>query len=160
MPDAVPPPSQESHGNGSSLEKSLAIPSPIKEAIEQIPDQQAKAILSIFALSRTSLGPDPETAKIAAQAEMHQETCRLDGYRTAQQYRDTQNQRDHEFRQKKLNHQSLMSASVLAISLIGILMGLMFSDKGNPTLGTPILVASLTLLSGLAGKLLSSREKD
>ena len=144
-----------------SAEKALAIPSPIKEALETIPDQQTRAILSV-ALSRTSLGfgPDPETAKIIADSEMHQENCRLEGYKASLLNRDKQADRDHQFRGKKLNHQSLMTGVILAVSVIGALAGLYLSISGNPGLGNPVMVASLSILASLSGKFLSSKDKD
>ena len=146
-------------GNGNPAENALAIPSPIKEALETIPDQQTRAILSV-ALSRTSLGvgPDPETAKIIADSEMHQENCRLEGYRAALQNRDKQADRDHQFRGKKLNHQSLMTGAILAVSVAGSGIGLYLSISGNPSLGNPVMVAALGLLASLAGKLLSAKD--
>ena len=48
------------------------LPAPIYDAIQQIPDEKSRALLQI-AVSRNSfgIGPDPETAKTLAQAEMH-----------------------------------------------------------------------------------------
>jgi hypothetical protein len=78
----VPKPSTEVTEQSKSLEKppeiSIPLPRPILSALEKVPDQDAKAILSV-ALSRTTFGfgPDPETAKTLAQAEIHEEECRL-----------------------------------------------------------------------------------
>lgn len=139
----------------------LAIPIPILNALDKVPDKDAKALLSL-AVSKTTFGfgPDPETAKIIAQAEMHEEECRLKAFRSSLQNRELQGQRDHEFRKQKLNHQSLQTVLVLTITIAGISVGLWLSTTGAKEIGNPVLVASFTLLSGLAGKLLSSRDKD
>ncbi|HVU45431.1 MAG TPA: hypothetical protein VHD85_04850, partial [Terracidiphilus sp.] len=48
--------------------------------------------------TRSSSGPDPETARAIAQAEMHEESCRLQGYKESLKTRDKQNEREHEYR--------------------------------------------------------------
>ena len=118
-------------------------------------------MLSI-ALSRTTfgVGPDPETAKAIAQTEMHEEECRLKAFQSSLQNRELQSQRDHEFRKQKLGHQTWMTAAILCVTVIGTGTGLALSISGNSSIGNPILAASFTMLSGLAGKLLSSRDKD
>jgi hypothetical protein len=87
--------------------------STLADAISKVPDPQAKAMLSI-ALSRTTLGfgPDPETAKILADSEMHEEDCRLKGYTAQLQNKESQNVRDHEFRCKRLNREFIMNIAV------------------------------------------------
>jgi hypothetical protein len=122
-----------------------------------------KALLAFFTAVRsttTTFGPDPETAKVMAQTEIHEEECRLKGYQASLENREKQNQRDHEYRKKKLNHQSIMTAAVLVVSVVGIGGGLRLSVSGNSVIGNPVLVASFTLLSSLAGKLLSAKDKD
>jgi len=148
-----------------SLEKppeiSVPLPRPILSALEKVPDQDAKAILSV-ALSRTTFGfgPDPETAKTLAQTEMHEEECRLKGFQSSLQNREEQSKRDHEFRKKKLNHQTALTVTILVVTIGGIGGGLVLSATGNSSLGNPVLAASFTMLSALAGKLLASRDKD
>lgn len=136
-------------------------PSPIAKALEGIPDPQIKAILSV-ALSRTSfgVGPDPETAKTLAQAEMHEEECKLKAFQANLDNRERQNQRDHEFRKKKLNHSTMTSVVVLATSVCGIGAGLYLTVAGSPTIGTPVMVAGFSILTPFAGKLLAARDKD
>jgi hypothetical protein len=137
------------------------LPPPILNALEKVPDQDAKAILSV-ALSKTTLGfgPDPETAKTLAQTEMHEEECRLKAFQASLQNREEQSKRDHEFRQKKLNHQTALTLTILTVTIGGIGGGLVLSATGNSPLGNPVLVASFTVLTTLAGKLLASRDKD
>ena len=115
-----------------------------------------------MAISRTTLGfgPDPETAKILSQTEIHEEECRLKGFQASLQNREEQNKRDHEFRKKKLNHQTGLTFTVLAVTIMGIGGGLVLSATGNPALGNPVLLASFTVMTTLAGKLLASRDKD
>jgi hypothetical protein len=137
------------------------LPPPILSALEKVPDQDAKAILSM-AISRTTFGfgPDPETAKVLAQTEMHEEECRLKGFQASLQNREEQNRRDHEFRKKKLNHQTGLTVTVLAVTVGGIGGGLFLSATGNQALGNPVLIASFTVMTTLAGKFLASRDKD
>jgi hypothetical protein len=76
------------------------------------------------------------------------------------QNRETQSQRDHDYRKKRLNHQTSLSAIVLLVTVGGVIAGLGLSATGNSTIGNPVLIASFTLLSSLAGKLLTGREKE
>jgi hypothetical protein len=139
----------------------LSLPSPVLNALKKVPDEDAKAVLQV-ALSKTTFGfgPDPETAKTIAQAEMHEENCRLQAYQASLQNREEQSKRDHEFRKKKLNHSTVLMVTVVVVTVGGIGGGLILSVTGNSSLGNPVLVASFTLLSSLAGKLLGSRDKD
>jgi len=140
-------------------ETSVPLPAPLLQALEKVPDQDAKAILSM-AVSRTTFGfgPDPETAKILAQTEIHEEECRLKGFQASLQNREEQNKRDHEFRKKRLNHQTALMVIVLAVTVVGIGGGLFLSSTGNTSLGNPVLAASFTVMVGLAGRLLAGRD--
>jgi hypothetical protein len=53
-----------------------------------------------------------------------------------------------------------MTAAVLMVSVGGIGFGLFLSVSGSANVGNPVLVAGLMLLSTLAGRLLSSKDKD
>ncbi len=153
VPEAVPEQSK-------SLEKP-SLPPPVLHALEKVPDQEAKAILSM-AVSRTTFGfgPDPETAKILAETEIHEEECRLKGFQASLQNREEQSKRDHDFRKKKLNHQTGLTVVVLVVTVAGIAGGLVLSATGNSTLGNPVLIASFTVMVTLSGKLLAGRDKD
>jgi hypothetical protein len=137
----------------------VPLPTPLLQALDKVPDQEARAILSM-AVSRTTFGfgPDPETAKILAQTEMHEEECRLKGYQASLQNREEQNKRDHEFRKKRLNHQTVLTVVVLVVTVAGLGGGLYLSSSGNASLGNPVLAASFTVMVGLAGKLLAGRD--
>jgi hypothetical protein len=122
---------------------------------------EAKTLLSIFlARSSTTFGPDPETAKIIAESEMHQEECRLKAYQSSLANKEAQAQRDHEFRKKRLNHNTAKSAVVLTVVVAGVVAGLVLSAIGNAAIGTPVLIASFTMLSGLGGKLIKSDDNE
>jgi len=138
-----------------------AVASSLQSVLSKVPEQDAKTILSL-ALSRTSFGygPDAETMKVLAETEMHEETCRLKGFEASLVNRDKQADRDHDFRKRKLNHQSLMSGAILAVTILGVAAGLALSATGNSGIGSPVLVASATVLSAIAGKLISARDKD
>jgi hypothetical protein len=140
---------------------SVPLPTELLHALEKVPDENAKAMLSM-AVSRTTFGfgPDPETAKILAQTEIHEEECKLKGFQASLQNREEQNKRDHEFRKKKLNHQTGLTVTILTVTIAAIGGGLVLSITGNPALGNPVLIASFTVMTTLAGKLLASRDKD
>lgn len=114
-----------------------------------------EALLSVFgAVSRTTtFGPDPETAKVLAEAEKHEEDCRLQGYKLMLENRDRQNERDHVFRKKRLNHEASMQITVLVVSVGGIAVGLYQVIAGNSTVGGYVLLASfMAMLQILTGK--------
>lgn len=146
-PVSLPPAPQE-------VKKKDEIPHVVLEAAEKLAQQDPKTLLSIFlAKSTTSFGPDPETAKIMADAEMHEEDCKLKGYQSTLQNRDQQNQRDHEFRLKRLSHETAMQIIVLLTAVGGAGAGLYLLLKGNAVVGGNILVASvMTILYVLGGK--------
>jgi len=135
--------------------------SSLQSVLSKVPEQDAKTILSL-ALSRTSFGygPDAETVKILADTEMHEETCRLKGFEASLANKDKQAERDHDFRKRKLRHQSLMTAGVLLVTVAGVGSGLWLSATGNAAIGNPVLVASFTVLTTMAGKLIAARDKD
>ncbi len=112
------------------------LPAPIYDAIQQIPDEKSRALLQI-AVSRNSfgIGPDPETAKTLAQAEMHEEECRLKAYQASLAGKAEQGKLDHDFRKKKLNHASLMTGGLMAAAVGGIIAGVWLSATGNPRSG-------------------------
>lgn len=128
------------------------LPAPIQQAIEKLPPQEAKTLLSVFmARTTTMFGPDPETAKIIADSEMHGEDCRLKAYQSSLQNKETQNARDHDFRKKKLNHQTAMSVIVLvaATGLIGLGIYIQVSQTGNALGGYLILGGGALLFHAL-----------
>lgn len=100
-------------------------PQSLQSALAKVPDQEARTTLSL-ALSRTSFGygPDAETMKVLAETEIHDETCRLKGFEASLANKDKQADRDHDFRKRKLNHQSLMSGAILPITIGGVGAGL------------------------------------
>jgi hypothetical protein len=127
--------------------------------IEKLPADVKSSMFSLMMglFVRNTTGPDPETSKMVAQSEMHEETCRLEGFRESLKTRDKQNERDHEFRKKKLDHQMVISL-VIAVSCVGgIACGLyLLIVRKEQTLGTGLLIAAFMAL--LNGK--SSFKKD
>jgi len=119
-----------------------------------------KAMVSLFAgVVRSTTGPDPETARIAAQSEMHEETCRLDGYKESLKTRDKQSERDHEYRKKRLNHETARNFVLYVTCLIGIAVGLyLYIAKGEKTIGSNIVTACFVTLLG--GKALLPKDND
>ncbi len=143
----------DKHTNGEGLVPApnpLASPPPpqkVAEALSKVGDPEAKMTLSV-ALSRTSygFGPDPETAKVIADTEIHEENCRLQAYQASLANRDKQNDRDHDFRKRRLNRDFAMSISVLVFSLCGAGTGLFLLTKGNTAIGSNLLIASVGLV--------------
>jgi hypothetical protein len=132
---------------------------PTEAEIEKLPQEMKTAISIMAGFFRSTSGPDPETAKLMAQTEMHEESCKLDGYKQSLVTRDQQNQRDHEFRTKKLNHDTIKSVIMIVVCLAGILCGLyLLVAKQNSAVGTPLLVAAFVALMG--GKSFFPKDKD
>ena len=94
-------------------------------------------------LSRTTIGPDPETTKIIAEVDRHKENVRLEGFKQLLANRDKQNQRDHEFRLRILRHRSIKESIVTAVSVIGLALELYLYITDKSDLGGYVLVASL-----------------
>ena len=152
------------------------VPSPTKEAtadtkevvpaeyiaakeLEKLPPEMKTVVSVMAAFIRNSTGPDPETAKIVAETEMHEESCKLDGYKETLRNRDQQNERDYKFRVKKLNHETAKSMILALVCVAGIITGLyLLVAKNNSSVGTPLLVASFMALVG--GKSLFPKDKD
>jgi hypothetical protein len=111
-----------------------------------------KALLAVVAaFSRTnSFGPDPATAKVLAEVEIHAEDARLKGYEATLKNRDEQNKRDDGFRRKRLNHETAIQIMVLIAALVGIGVGIFLYLKGKDLAGY-ILLASFILLSNAVG---------
>jgi len=121
---------------------------------------ETKAMVSLFAgIIRSTSGPDPETAKIAVQSEMHEESCRLDGYKESLKTRDRQSERDHEFRKKRLNHETARNLLLYITCVLGIGVGLyLYVGKDEKTIGSNIITACFLTLLG--GKALLPKEKE
>jgi hypothetical protein len=143
----------EKPANGGSIVPTpaspLTTPPPQKvaEALNKVGDPEAKMTLSV-ALSRTSYGygPDSETAKIIADTEIHEENCRLQAYKASLENRDKQNDRDHDYRKRKLNREFSMSLAVLIVALLGAGTGLYLIVRGTTTIGSNVLIASIGVI--------------
>jgi hypothetical protein len=85
------------------------------DEIQKLSPEMKTTVSVIAGMFRSISGPDPETSRIVAQSEMHEETCKLEGYKESLRIRDKQNERDHEFRKKRLNHETLKNVVVLAV---------------------------------------------
>jgi len=136
-------PAGPNDGGGGAIAQAPVIQGEIAEAIEKIPDPKAKALLHI-ALSRTTLGfgPDPETAKVLSETEMHTEKCRLEGFKSSLSNKDKQNERDHTFRTLRLNREFSMNLVVLLLGALGAASGLYLMVSGKQY-GSNVLIASI-----------------
>jgi hypothetical protein len=119
----------------------------IEKALEKVPDQDARALLSM-AVSRTSFGfgPDPETMKVIAETEVHEETCRLEAYKATLVNKDKQSERDHEFRKRKLNHQTALTVGVLLVGALLIGFGILIYTSSQNPLGGYLIVGGAAIL--------------
>jgi hypothetical protein len=162
MGDELPKPQGSPQADLPALDGApLPVPSEVQRALEKLPAQEAKGLLSVFlARSSTTFGPDPETAKVIAQSEMHEEDCRLKAYQSSLANKEAQGARDHEFRKKKLNHRTATSAVVLTVVVAGVVAGVALCASGSIAVGSPVLVASFTMLSNMAGKMLRSGDEE
>jgi hypothetical protein len=150
-----------------SEEKSLEKPEPSRELstenlpveIENLPPEMRTMVSVMAGFFRSTSGPDPETARILAQTEMHEETCKLQGFTESLKIKDQQNERDHKFRTQRLNHESAKTIALLVVCIVGIICGLyLIVEKQNTQVGTPLLVASFMAM--LAGKGILPKDKD
>lgn len=99
-------------------------------------------------------GPDPETTKILAENERYAEDNRLKAYQANLDKQDRQSQRDQDYRIAQLKQAERERYIVLFSSLAALGIGIVLSLKGNSSLGTPIMIAALTVLSVLvSGKI-------
>ncbi len=128
--------------------------------IESLPPEMRTMVSVMTGFFRGNSGPDAETAKIMADAEMHEETCKLEAYTHAMRNRDQQNERDHRFRMKRLGYDNVRSILIGLACLAGIVCGLYLTVKlGNSSVGNPILVASFLALLGIKPSF-ASKEKE
>ncbi len=99
---------------------------------------------------RSTSGPDPETARVIAESEMHAEDCKLQAYKASLANRDQQGKRDHEYRSKQLLYDTIKQMLISAVSIAGVVCGLyLIIAKGNSQVGTSLLVASFMALVGI-----------
>jgi Flp pilus assembly protein TadB len=151
-------PETESAEEDEGSKSPEVLPLEAEEALKKVIESGgAKALLSVSAaFSRTSLGPDPQTAKILAEVEKHSEESRLKGYQATLEQRDKQEQRDHEFRNKQLNHNTVVTCTILLVAVGGIVIGPYLTISGQTQIGGYILVASLMALLQAFGRQLPS----
>ena len=129
------------------------LPPEAEQALEKVIEAGGpKALMAVVAaFSRTSsFGPDPATAKVLADVEMHAEDSRLKGYEATLKNRDEQNKRDDSFRRKRLNHETAIQIVVLVAALIGVIVGIYLYLNGKDLAGY-VLLASFILLSNAVG---------
>jgi hypothetical protein len=130
--------------------------------LEKLPPDIKSSMFSLMMglFVRNTTGPDPETSRIVVQGEMHEETCRLEGYKESLKARDKQNERDHEFRKKRLNHATALSLLIAVTCVLGIACGLyLLVVRKEQTLGSGLLIASFMALLG-GGKSILQKDSD
>jgi len=129
------------------------LPREAEEALQKVIEAGGpKALLAVVtAFSRTSsFGPDPATAKVLAEVEIHAEQSRLKGYEATLKNRDEQSKRDDGFRRKRLNHETAIQLIVLVAALLGVTVGIYLYVHGKDLAGY-VLLASFILLSNAVG---------
>lgn len=129
------------------------LPPEAEQALEKVIEAGGpKALMAVVAaFSRTSsFGPDPATAKVLAEVEIHAEQSRLKGYEATLKNRDEQSKRDDSFRRKRLNHETAIQIVVLVAALAGVIVGIFLYLNGKDLAGY-VLLASFILLSNAVG---------
>lgn len=110
-----------------------------------------RTMVSVMAgFFRSTTGPDPETAKVLAQTEMHEETCKLQGFTESLRIRDLQNERDHDFRKIRIKHETAKSVIVMMVCVGAIVCGLYLTvAKHDTSVGTPLMIAGFMAMLGI-----------
>jgi hypothetical protein len=128
--------------------------------IQNLPPEMRTMVSVMAGFFRSNSGPDAETAKIMAEAEMHEESCKLQAYTQSMKNRDLQNERDHLFRMKKLLYDNVRSFVIGLACIGGIICGLYLTVKmGNSAVGNPVLLASFLALLGVKPNF-NSKDKE
>ena len=152
----VPSPAQEPVANPAAVVPAEYLAA---QELEKLPPEMKTVVSVMAAFIRSSSGPDAETAKVVAETERHEESCKLEGYKETLKNRDAQIERDHRFRVKKLNHDTAKSVIITVVCISGIITGLyLLVAKNDSAVGTPLLVASFMALIG--GKSLFPKDKE
>jgi hypothetical protein len=144
--------------SGTSPSNPAATPEILAKDIEKLSPETRTIVSVMMGLFKSTSGPDPETARSVAQSEMHEESCRLDGFKESLRVKDLQNDRDHIYRLKRLNHESAKTFVVLGLCVAGAICGLYLLVQGHTTLGSNLLTASFVAVLG--GKSLLSKDKE
>ncbi len=126
-------------------------PEYVPSGLEQLEKPALVQLAAAFFSSKTTFGPDPETAKLMAQTEMHHETCRLEAYRKNLENQEEDSKRKHQYRLKHLNHDTFLLALVLILALGGAGVGLYLTIIDKPGLGSNLLIASVALIYYVIG---------
>jgi hypothetical protein len=157
-PEEHPPQQEAAPQQLIPPEAAQVIKAKLEEKLDQVPAPQLVAEIFAASMSRT-VGPDPETAKLMAQTEMHAETSKLEAYKTNLENRNEQGKRDHEFRtlesnqdhafrKKELNHQTVKALIIIVVALafVGSGLYLVISGGDNRSIGTNILIAGVAIM--------------
>ena len=150
-PATAPQAIEKKNGDGAAAAEQTVTPEYIPTAaLEKLEKPELVQLVS-FISSRTTVGPDPETAKLMARTEMHHETCRLDAYKENLKNQESESVRKHEFRMKRLNHETLLTALVFLVALAGAGTGLYLVINDKTGLGSNLLIASVALIYYIIG---------
>jgi len=132
----------------------------LEKRLEQLPAQELVGQF-FAAISRTSIGPDPETARIMGQTEMHAESAKLEAYKKNLENRDKQSDRDHDYRCRKLQEDSRNLKIVLGAALVGCVGGVTLLVVGHPVVGSNLLLGSAaTIYSIVGGRTPFTKDKE
>lgn len=123
---------------------------PAEKVLQKLEKPEVLSLAAFFS-SKMTLGPDPESAKLMAETEMHHETCRLEGYKENLKLQEAESQRDHDFRKKRLNHDTFLISLVLVLALSGAGCGLYLTITDHAALGSNLLIAAVALIYYVIG---------
>jgi hypothetical protein len=146
-------------GNAAPAENQTITPEYVP-ALEKLDKPELVSLAAAFFSSKTTLGPDPETAKLMAQTEMHHETCRLEAFKKNLENQSQDGKRDHEYRLKRLNYDTILMGMVLLLALAGAGTGLYLTVSDHSALGSNILIASVALIYYIIGGKTPFSKKD
>ncbi len=91
---------------------------------------------------------------------MHHETCRLEAYKGNLENQEQDNRRKHEFRIKRLNHETILTSLILILALAGAGTGLYLVVVDKTGLGSNLLIASVALIYYIIGGKSPFHKKD
>ena len=133
-------------------EPSSVVPAEIVEKIKENPET-AKMFeqFSTAAIGMFKSGPDPETAKVLADAEVENQKTRLEGFKAHLEIQDKDSARDQEYRMDQLKRTHSLRRGVLLAAFLAACIGLYLYVTGNTTIGGNILFASVIIVFSILG---------
>ena len=126
-------------------------PAEVVDSADKLPKQVLEQVTA-FSAAFQRIGPDPETAKILAEAESEDQKTRLEGFKAQLENQDKDAERDHQYRMDQARRSHNLKLVVLVIAVLGVAVGLYLYLTGLTGVGGNValvsVVIALTLLGG------------